>query len=318
MWADSKRFQILSLSGGGYRGLFGAEFLAACEAEYNASCAERFNLIAGTSVGALLAAGLSASISAARLSEAMQKHGPLIFARRASTFAKQIFVAAPYAAGPIKEAIRDTLGQDLATTSLSNFEPALAITTVNYSTGESCILRSKGLAGPAANDVPLEEAILASAAAPTYFPTRKIGQSEYIDGGLVANAPDMIALLDARRFCNVRLEDVYQLSIGTAGRRQGAAVHDRARSPGAISWIARRGLVQSIMAAQEHLALNQVSDLLQGHFVRIDEEPAQNQVKAIKALDLASKRATRTLLLLASRAWEKNKTSRSLRDFFAR
>ncbi|KCZ52630.1 CBASS cGAMP-activated phospholipase [Hyphomonas pacifica] len=314
----SNRFQILALSGGGYRGLFGAEFLASCEAEFEAACAERFNLIAGTSIGALLAAGLAASVPAKDLADAMRAHGPDIFKRNVLTGAKQFFLAAPYAAEPIQVAVRDVLGETLARTPLSAFEPALAITTVNYSTGETAVLRSKGLAGKAASNIALEDAILASAAAPTFFPTRKIGVAEFIDGGLVANAPDMIALLDARRFCNARFDDVYQLSIGTAGRRQGAAVHDKARAPGAVSWVARRGLVQTIMAAQEHLALEQVGDLLQARFLRIDAEPAQNQVKAIKALDRVSDKATATLQLLAGQAWQAHKSSRALRDFFKR
>ena len=314
----SNRFQILALSGGGYRGLFGAEFLSSCETEYSVSCASRFNLIAGTSIGALLAAALAASVPANLLADAMREHGPKIFKRNASTGVKQVFVAAPYAATPIQNAIRDVLGKDLANTPLSEIDAALAITAVNYSTGETCILRSKGLAGKAASVIALEDAILASAAAPTFFPTRKIGVAEYIDGGVVANAPDMIALLDARKFCNARFDEIYQLSIGTAGRRQGAAVHETARAPGSISWVARRGLVQTIMAAQEHLALEQASDLLQQRFVRIDEEPAQNQVKAIKALDRASAAATGTLELLAQQAWDANKTTRALRDFFVR
>lgn len=313
-----RRFQILALSGGGYRGLFGAEFLAACEAEFETRCSERFKLIAGTSIGALLAAGLSASVPASTLSEAMRKHGPKIFARNLATSAKQMVVAAPYDPIPIQHAIRETLGENLAATPLSKFEAPLVITAVNYSTGETSIFRSKGVAGKAANDIAIEDAILASAAAPTYFPTKKIGPCEYIDGGLVANAPDMIALLDAMNCCHARLDEVYQLSIGTAGRRQGAAVHDRARAPGSISWVARRGLVQTIMAAQEHLALTQAAELLRGRFLRIDEEPAQKQVKAIKALDRASSEATITLKLLAGQSWEANKSSRQLRDFFLR
>lgn len=316
--ATPKRFQILALSGGGYRGLFGAEFLAACEGEFGALCGSRFDLIAGTSIGALLAAGLSASVPANELAGAMREHGPKIFPRNILTGVKQIVLAAPYQATPIQNAIRETLGEDVAMKPLSEFEPALAIAAVNYSTGETCIFRSKGLAGTAASGVAIEEAILASAAAPTYFPTRKVGAAEFVDGGLVANAPDMIALMDARKFLNARIEEVYQLSIGTAGRRQGAAFHDKGRAPGSIAWVARRGLVQTIMAAQEHLAMEQASDLLQSRLLRIDEEPAQAQVKSIKALDRASPEATGTLKLLAQKAWDANKTSRPLRDFFLR
>ena len=314
----SNRFQVLALSGGGYRGLFGAEFLAACEAEFGAQCIDRFDIIAGTSIGALLAAGLSASIPAQTLAATMKDYGPSIFARGITTRIKQIAVAAPYRPDPIVEAIRKTLGEPTAAALLSNYDPPLIITAINYTTGETSIFRSRGVAGKAASAVSIEDAILASAAAPSFFPTKKIGPSEYIDGGLVANAPDMIALLDAVNYHHARLEEVYQLSIGTASRREGAAVHEKSRAPGSVSWVARRGLVQTIMAAQENLALSQVSGLLRNRFQRIDEEPAQNQVRSIKSLDRATLEATETLRLLAGKAWDENKTSRQLRDFFVR
>lgn len=53
------RFQTLALSGGGYRDLFTAKFIASCEKEFQTKCSDRFDLIAGTSTGVLLAAGLA-------------------------------------------------------------------------------------------------------------------------------------------------------------------------------------------------------------------------------------------------------------------
>ena len=88
-----RRFQILAMSGGGYRGLFGAKFLASCEAEFKTKCVERFDILAGTSIGALLAAGLSASVPATTLAGIMEDYGPKIFNRTVLTGAKQIFVA---------------------------------------------------------------------------------------------------------------------------------------------------------------------------------------------------------------------------------
>lgn len=312
----NRRFQTLSLSGGGYRGLFTAKFLASCEKEFQTKCVDRFDLIAGTSIGALLAAGLAASVPATTLASIMEDYGPRIFRRGIFTGAKRFLLAAPYSPDPVLEAIRKTLGRDVAKLPLSHFDAPLVITAVNYSTGQTRVFRSKGVAGRTASEVSIEDAILASAAAPTFFPTQKIGPSEYIDGGLSANAPDMIAICDALDQRKARLDEIYQLSIGTASRRDGAAVHDTARAPGALSWIVLRGLVQSVMAAQEHLALSQASTLLGDRFLRIDEEPAHKQVKAIKSLDQTSASATSTLSLLAESAWEARKNARPLRDFF--
>ena len=296
--------------------MFSAKFIAFCEQEFQSKCADRFDLIAGTSIGALLAAGLAASVPATTLASIMEDYGPTIFRRNFFTESKRFLFAAPYSPEPILEAVRKALGKNIAKLALNQFDAPLVITTVNYSTGQTRVFRSKGIAGRAASDVKIEDAILASAAAPTFFPTRKIGRSEYIDGGLAANAPDMVAICDALEHGKKRLDEIYQLSIGTASRRDGAAVHDTSRGPGALSWIMLRGLVQSIMAAQEHLALSQADTLLKDRFFRVDEEPAQNQVKAIKSLDRASSSATSTLSLLAESAWNKHGPTRRLRDFF--
>ena len=311
-----RRFQTLAISGGGYRGLFTAKFIASCEKEFQSKCVDRFDLIAGTSVGALLATGLAAAVPAAKLALTMEDYGPKIFRRNLFTGAKRFLLAAPYSSGPILEAVRKALGENIAKLPLCQFEAPLVITTVNYSTGQTRVFRSKGVAGREASDVKIEDAILASAAAPTFFPTWRIGPCEYIDGGLSANAPDMVAICEALDRRKARLDEIYQLSIGTASRREGSAVHDTSRASGALSWIVLRGLVQSTMAAQEHLALSQAKTLLRDHFLRIDEEPAQSQVKAIKSLDQASASATSTLNLLADSAWETHNKLRALRDFF--
>ena len=52
-------FRILSLAGGGYLGLYTACVLAELEARAGEPLARRFDLIAGTSVGGILAIGLA-------------------------------------------------------------------------------------------------------------------------------------------------------------------------------------------------------------------------------------------------------------------
>jgi patatin-like phospholipase/acyl hydrolase len=56
--------KILSIDGGGIKGLYSAAFLAGLEKRYNKQVADCFNLIAGTSTGGILALALAARISA--------------------------------------------------------------------------------------------------------------------------------------------------------------------------------------------------------------------------------------------------------------
>jgi uncharacterized protein len=316
--APRRRFQVLALSGGGYRGLFTARLVAKCESHFNTKCSERFDLIAGTSIGALLAAGLSASIPAETLASVMADYGPKIFRKSLLTPAKRLLSSAPYQSDKILEVIRKVLGRPISEKSLRDYDFPLIIPTVNYTTGEAHIFRSKGVSGVHADDVSIEEAILASAAAPTFFPTRKIGASEYVDGGLIANAPDLVALVDCMKLMNADLDRVYLFSVGTAARSQGAAVEHRPSASSSISWIARRGLVQTIMNAQETLAISYARSLLGDRLLRLDKEPKENQVVAISALDKADAIATDTLSLLADGAWNEFREERRLRDFFLR
>ena len=172
---SNSRYQILALSGGGYRGLYSAFFLEACEDAFTTACSEKFDLIAGTSIGALLAAGLSLGVSAKRLKEAMLEHGPLIFEKQRLTFLNRLFLRAPYKTKPLRDAIVGVLGEQAVSTPLSELDAPLLISSVNYTTGGATILASRGAVGQAAAEVAIVDAVLASAAAPTFFPLKKTG-----------------------------------------------------------------------------------------------------------------------------------------------
>jgi len=59
---DGRRFQILSLDGGGLKGLFSAAVLAELENDLRVAIADSFDLIVGTSTGGLIALGLGAGL----------------------------------------------------------------------------------------------------------------------------------------------------------------------------------------------------------------------------------------------------------------
>jgi predicted acylesterase/phospholipase RssA len=68
-------FQILSLSGGGYLGLYTISILADIEDLIGAPLGTRFDLIAGTSVGGIIAIGIANEIPAARIKQAFERTG---------------------------------------------------------------------------------------------------------------------------------------------------------------------------------------------------------------------------------------------------
>src|ERR1700681_4013250 len=76
---DGKTFRILSLDGGGIRGVFPAAFLARLEEHLEHPIRRYFELIAGTSTGGIIAIGLGLGLSANDILKLYVEQGPAIF-----------------------------------------------------------------------------------------------------------------------------------------------------------------------------------------------------------------------------------------------
>src|SRR2546421_11733942 len=76
-WPKDRRFRILSIDGGGIKGLFPATVLAELERRYlgGTSIAGYFDLVAGTSTGGIIALGLGAGLKASELAEVYERRG---------------------------------------------------------------------------------------------------------------------------------------------------------------------------------------------------------------------------------------------------
>lgn len=94
----------------------------------------------------------------------------------------------------------------------------------------------------------------------------------YVDGGIAANAPDLLLLTEAMRRFSASLSECHLLSVGTAGiPREGQAEG----APGRVGWIVRQALVDLMMSAQEAFAIEQVRNLRPGCYLRIDASPGR-------------------------------------------
>lgn len=310
-----RRHQILALTGGGYRGLYSTHFLGLVETNFKCSIAEKFDLLVGTSIGGLAAAALALGVPAATIAEKIVEHGPRIFPRRpVVTPLKQLLYRAPYTTKSVRDAVIDTMGEANANLKLKDVKKPLAVCAVNYTHGLPVIFRSEGLAGNQADDVTVLQAVLSSAAAPTYFPPQVVAGEIFIDGGVIANAPEVVALSEGCGNFGWHMDDTYVLSLGTASRKQGAAL-GAVGSPSTVSWMARRRLFQTTMEAQEALAVSQCTTLLRDRYYRVDREPPAKQESAL-ALDNASTLAKETLTALAAQSWAEHQSKAALRSFF--
>lgn len=215
----SKRFQILSLSGGGFLGLYTVTVIAELEKELGHPIARCFDLIAGTSVGGIIALGLSKEIPATEIKSAFERHGPLIFSSRpapsgalASMFDLARFAAKPkYDGKQLRKTVEEIVGPKALIRDLSH---RTIIPTVNVTKGQVQVFKTSHHPSFSRDlKLRLVDVAMATSAAPTYFPLAEIDDSLFVDGGLYANAPDLIALHEAQHFLEVDLEDVHILSI---------------------------------------------------------------------------------------------------------
>lgn len=297
--------QILCLTGGGYRGLYTSCVLEALEDKAGCAASDMFDVLSGTSVGGLVAAALAVDVPASNIRSAMAAHGRFIFDQRIGVGRWRLPITNPlkalyrakYRQAPLVDAIDDLLGERASAT-LDTIDKPLLLVSVDVHTGGPFIMRSKGLVGRDASTVSLKDALLATAAAPTYFPPHALNQHTLIDGGLIANAPDLVAVTDTVKNLGVSLGDVRVLSVGTAGVPH--QINSVGRSPGVLSWLVARGLFQLTLSAQETLAVEQCSVLLGDRYLRLDDVPPEADQRRI-GLDRAGPDATAALERAAAR-----------------
>jgi patatin-like phospholipase/acyl hydrolase len=305
--------RLLCLSGGGYRGLFTAVILERIEERLQragvARLRDHFELIAGTSVGGLLACGLTAGIPAKRLRETLEEHGPAVFPRQPLGALRQVF-GTRYSADALERVVVKCLGP-ASKDRLPNVQHALIIPAVSWITGEAVLYQSAGLVGTAAAmPVALLDVCLATSAAPTYFPAHAIDTSGHrdvmVDGGLAANAPDLIALSAAMRRWALPMNAFEVVSIGTAGSPAGGIAGNVPQS--GIGWARSARIVKLVLASQERLIASSCATLLGGNYFRIDQAPTMHHPQ-LQALDQVDDSTTATLVKLADVALANAKAS---------
>jgi patatin-like phospholipase/acyl hydrolase len=218
-------YHILSLDGGGIRGLFTARLLARLD-QQAPGFLQRVDLIAGTSTGGILALGLAAGVAPQELVQLYYDKGPLIFDDSWLDNLKDLggVSGAQYDNQNLKQVLSEIF-QQRGVTTLDDLPKRVLIPTFDLDDGQDPgrkpgKLRSwkpkffHNYPGPESDGHEhIVDVAMRTSAAPTYFPS----YGHYIDGGVVANNPSMAALAQAINDKTGRqnLADVRLLSLGT-------------------------------------------------------------------------------------------------------
>jgi uncharacterized protein len=297
-------FQILALSGGGYLGLYSAAVLAELERQNGCRAVDMFDMIAGTSIGGIIALGLAIGRPASEIRDAFIEDGASIFGERppprswlgkADRFASS-FRRPGYSAAPLKATIERIVGLD---TKMHDLKRPTVIPAVNLTKGGPKVFKT-GHSERFVLDwrLPVVDVALATSAAPTYFPAHRIGDEIYADGGMFANSPDMIALHEAEQFLGIDRSELRILSIGTTTTCF-AMSHRTDIAMGIWNWASDSRATNVIIGCQQALTNDMMRHVLGDRYVRIDRIQADAQRKEL-ALDCASPTARADLLAMAS------------------
>ena len=237
--------RVLSIDGGGIRGYLPALVLRELERRAGQPAGDLFDVIVGTSTGGIIGIGLAIGRTADELADFYPRYGRAIFGGSDSLPEWKRRLIGPtgnfwadYNTGLRRigsifggnaedggnarhspEGLSAALAEVLGDARLSGVRKPLAVTTFDGISGLPVVLSSRDAVASAAFDLPLCEVARATSAAPTYFPAVTTNWANaprrFIDGGVWANNPSHIALLEALTLGQRNLDSVMLVSLGT-------------------------------------------------------------------------------------------------------
>lgn len=236
---EKEYFNILSIDGGGIRGLIPAKVLAELEFELKKTNPDKklyeyFDLICGTSTGSILAIAIALGIPASDLVEFYKNSAEEIFPK---WFLKVIpskgraFVTSMYNNKKLREKLKDvyTNANNGITPNLNDLKTKVCIPVFNGNDGTINVLKTKHHESYTRDyKLPAHEVALSSSSAPIYFPPNTFSYSNehgsgvnvnMIDGGIFANNPALIGILEATEKLGRDFSEIKLLSLGTGKGR---------------------------------------------------------------------------------------------------
>jgi patatin-like phospholipase/acyl hydrolase len=220
---EPTNYKILSIDGGGIRGVFPAAFLAKLEDHLDAPLASYFDLIAGTSTGGIIAIALGLGLTAKEILKLYEEQGPTIFDQQHGAVANFLLqrwrgarhlFASKYSSKPLHDALVGVLGDRRLGESrtrlvLPAWHPMLERVYI-YKTAHHPRLETD-------YKVSAVDAAMATAAAPTFLdPHTTEDAIELVDGGVWANNPIGVASIEAIGMRSALSDLAIEAKLGSA------------------------------------------------------------------------------------------------------
>lgn len=285
---DNRPFRVLSLDGGGMRGSYTATYLACLSEAFarrrnaeSIDIGKAFDLIVGTSTGGIIACALAADIPMRDIINLYRNHGAKIFSLSMPDGINLKLLKERKRSEHLKkgnEELRSALTQQFGDKKLVDIyktrKIALAITAVDMGHHRSWVFKTPHLKNSMGrdNEYSLVDVCLATSAAPIYrsmAPINRpdgIGNNVFVDGGLWANNPILVGMVDALEMTEPK-QEIHLFSIGTCPRPSGEQIAAADVHRGLGDW-KFGGLAASLSIDAQEFAYDNIAKMLAKHVDR--------------------------------------------------
>lgn len=246
-------FRVLSIDGGGFRGLYTATLLNTLTKRFSENSnvpldiGKKFDLIVGTSTGGILSCALAAGIPITEIIDIYVSHGKEIFTDpQPENKLKLLFWGCRNKrknscnADKLKEILKNTFNDTTIKQAYIKRNIAVCIPTIDVVTHHPWVFKTPHNKGKNRDDnYSLVDVCMATSAAPIYFPIHtcaspdnSAGKQFFVDGGLWANNPVLIGIAEALQIDKDK--EIEIISIGTLPAPVGSVIHKANR--GLLDW----------------------------------------------------------------------------------
>ena len=263
----------IAIDGGGIKGMIVTKALSMVEEQLGYPLHERTGLTTGTSTGSIIAAGLGSGLEAKTLHELYLELGNKIFHKSIRTLLWPLFNYR-YSNLPLKQALDQYFGKKMTAELWKAQHPIDVVITTFDIVGN----RTRFIKPYKSNyaDWSVVKAVMASAAAPTYFPSV---DGRYVDGGVGSYGnPCYVAAYEIMFALGWKLEETTLISIGT-GRDPNTI------KPGEVNHFLPLGYITPILGAFQTSAADQQVNLVSRLFNGLDFRRFQVDLKTVIQMD---------------------------------
>lgn len=284
-----KPLRVLTIDGGGMRGIYTAAFLSGMSELFarergvaSLDIGKGFDLIVGTSTGAIVASAAAIGKPMSDVVTLYRKHGPKIFPQKLGDGLKALGQIPSRSRNlrngsiALKKALTDVLEDATFGDISSKRGIALSFPAVEMSQQTAWIFKTDHWGGQRDAKTTLVDACMATSAAPIFRSLASIdaddglgGYRVFADGGLWANNPVLVGLLDALKMDQTRPIELF--AAGTCPKPEGQRIAKSELDRGLVAWKFGGGAAQLSIAAQE-FAYDQMARMFAAEFSRLGRQ----------------------------------------------